>query len=283
MKIILVIFVCGILAACQSTPSPMTSRQPFIPSDLKITLERGPCRKGCPEYTVTINSNGQVIFGEEKPDALRNTPFIANQEQLQQLVEAIETSNFFALRVPQTIAGKDISSTAITIMLNGQSRHIEHQNSCNTRYNDALQELCDLEELIDGVTGANGLQGGLAFTPTPPPTSPSNKVVLIGQLLSIQDAPDCGIVHWSAVAEYTDLQIISGTYPYDVVYVIHGCPELKRSEYAQGSGDLESFNVGDYHELHLTRENVYHTMDHSNELYMKDRLYFSKVVNLYKQ
>jgi hypothetical protein len=88
------------------------------------------------------------------------------------------------------------------------------------------------------------------------PASPTNEIVIVGRLESIQDTPGCGIFHWSAVAKYTDLQITSGIYPYDVVYVMHGCPELKRSEYAKDSGDLESFNVGDYHELHLTKQNI---------------------------
>ena len=113
------------------------------------------------------------------------------------------------------------------------------------------------------------------------PILPSDEVVIVGRLASIQATPGCGLVHFSAVAEYTDLRVISGTYPYDTVYVMHGCPELTRRQYAQGSGDLESFNVGDYHELHLTKENVYHTMEHSNGPYPKDRLYFSRVVNLH--
>ncbi len=121
------------------------------------------------------------------------------------------------------------------------------------------------------------------IAPTPRLTYPSADLVIVGRLASIQNTPGCGVIHWSTVAEYTDLQVISGKYPYDVVYVIHGCPELKRSEYAQGSGDLESFNVGDYHELHLTKGNVYHTMDYSDEPYPKDRLYFCRVVNLYKK
>jgi len=115
------------------------------------------------------------------------------------------------------------------------------------------------------------------------PAAPSDEVVIVGRLESIQPTVDCGIVHASAIAKYTDLQVINGTYPYDTVYVIHGCPKSKRSDYSPGSGNLESFKVGDYHELHLTKENVYHTMDYPNAPYPKDRLYFSRVVNLYRQ
>ncbi len=114
-------------------------------------------------------------------------------------------------------------------------------------------------------------------------TDPPQDLMIVGRLVSILDTPGCGIVHWSAVAEYTDLQVINGTYPYNVIYVIHGCPELKRSEYAKGSGDLESFNVGDYHELHLTKENVYQTMKLLNDPHPSDQLYFCREVNLYKK
>jgi hypothetical protein len=283
MKILLALIICCLVAACQSAPNTNAPAKPSIPPDLKISLERGPGFGTYRKYTVTIYSDGQVVFGKEERGTFHNTPFSVNQEQLQQLIEAIESSNFFALNVSDTFAF-DVPSAAITIVMNGQSKRIWHSGySCNTSFSDAPQDLCDLEDLIDEVTGAEWLQGGLLPTATPVSDSSSDEIVIVGRMKSIQSVPGCGIVYWSAVAEYTDLQVISGTYPYDVVYVIHGCPEIKRNEYAQGSGNLESFTVGDYHELHLTKENAYHTMDHSNGPYPKDHLYFSRVVNLYRQ
>ena len=48
-----------------------------------------------------------------------------------------------------------------------------------------------------------------------------------------------------------------GQYLKDTIYVVHGCPEIARNEYAKGSGNLASFQVGDYHILHLTSQNVF--------------------------
>jgi hypothetical protein len=69
----------------------------------------------------------------------------------------------------------------------------------------------------------------------------------------IADTPPCGIFHWGAVAEYTDLTVVQGAYSGSTILVVHGCPELPRREYAEDGGTLESFRVGDYHLLQLTR------------------------------
>jgi hypothetical protein len=87
--------------------------------------------------------------------------------------------------------------------------------------------------------------------------SQADELVIIGRLKYISDPPGCGIFHYGAIAEYTDLRIIHGPYFRDTIYVVHGCPELDRSEYAEGSGTLSSFQLGDYHILHLTSQNVY--------------------------
>ncbi len=84
------------------------------------------------------------------------------------------------------------------------------------------------------------------------------------------------------IAEYSDLTILSGEYTDDVIFVTHGCPELTRSEYVEGSGDLEEFHIGDYHELHLTMQNV-HNIESINPMpeNSEEFAYFSEVVNLF--
>lgn len=97
-----------------------------------------------------------------------------------------------------------------------------------------------------------------AQTPAPP-LSHSSELTVVGQLTYIATPlSGCGFIHFGAVAEYSDLKILEGKSSEDTIYVIHGCPELKRSEYAKDSGTLESFQTGDYHLLHLTLQNIYH-------------------------
>jgi len=86
----------------------------------------------------------------------------------------------------------------------------------------------------------------------------SDELIVAGQLKYIATPlSHCGYLHFGPLAEYTNLKILKGQYSKDTIYVVHGCPELTRSEYAKGSGTLESFQVGDYHLLHLTLQNVY--------------------------
>lgn len=88
-------------------------------------------------------------------------------------------------------------------------------------------------------------------------TSRTDELIIVGRLKYISSPPACGIISSAAIAEYTDLKILSGKYSKDSIYVVHGCPEMKRSEFVQNSGSLDVFHVGNYHILHLTLKNIY--------------------------
>ena len=79
----------------------------------------------------------------------------------------------------------------------------------------------------------------------------SGELTIVARLYSISSPPACGILHMGAVAEYRDLEVIEGRYSARKVFVIHGCPEIPRTSYAQDAGDVEEFRIGDYHELTL--------------------------------
>jgi len=82
-------------------------------------------------------------------------------------------------------------------------------------------------------------------------------LVIVGRLERIAQSPNCGHLYCGAIAKYSGIRIIQGTFDSQVIYVIHGCPELRRSEFAKGSGNLEAFHVGDYHRLELSKINIY--------------------------
>ncbi|MCA9535255.1 MAG: hypothetical protein KC593_16295 [Myxococcales bacterium] len=74
--------------------------------------------------------------------------------------------------------------------------------------------------------------------------------------LGADTAPRCGTQHIAVVMRYEVLQVI-GAQPYlgpsgNQWDVIHGCPELSRARYRAGSGDVESFRLGDVHRLVLS-------------------------------
>lgn len=90
------------------------------------------------------------------------------------------------------------------------------------------------------------------------PIFESSDFVIVGRLERISSPQAaCGILHIGAIAEYTNLKILNGKYSEDKIYVVHGCPELARNEYADNSGSLISFHEGDYHILHLTSQNIF--------------------------
>jgi hypothetical protein len=147
-------------------------------------------------------------------------------------------------------------------------------------YSSFLLIACKQDQLPDGDQGINT---NLIESRNLALASTKAELVIVGRLVRIDDSPHCGIWHWGAIAEYTDLTILSGSYAYDTVLVIHGCPELKRGDYAEGSGDLEAFVARDYHELHLTQDNVYGIGLHpTSDQKLAGRLYYSQEVNFYK-
>lgn len=120
---------------------------------------------------------------------------------------------------------------------------------------------------------------------------PSEELIVVGRLERITQPVGCGYLHTGAIAEYTDLRVLKGKYLKDTIYVIHGCPELPRNEYAKGSGTLTSFQEGGYHLLHLTLQNVYEIGVVSSEgieismdqIEREGMLYFCSQVDLYSQ
>ena len=116
----------------------------------------------------------------------------------------------------------------------------------------------------------------------------SNDPVVVGRLSRIALSPPCSQGRYGVVAEYTDLKVIQGDFNLDIVYVVHGCPELRRQDYGETSGSLTRFRLGDMHVLHLSKKNVYRVGSIS-DADAKGRIphpeaftYFCKSVDLFK-
>lgn len=99
-------------------------------------------------------------------------------------------------------------------------------------------------------------------------------------------APPCVHFHWGVVAQYSTLNVVEGSYSSDKVYVIHGCPEVKRTVYSERAGNLQAFHIGDLHRLRLTRMNIFKIgtivdSDSSGRIeHPDDQTYFAKTVDL---
>jgi hypothetical protein len=120
----------------------------------------------------------------------------------------------------------------------------------------------------------------------PPVNDISNSLVVIGRLKRIVHTPDCGYIHFGALAEYDSVRVVQGVYNAKSIFVIHGCPELSRSEYAKESGSLQVFRIGDYHRLELVIQNIHKVecvidSDTTGKIPHPDSLtYFAKTVDL---
>lgn len=133
-----------------------------------------------------------------------------------------------------------------------------------------------------GLTGAVVVSGTVFAPAMPTPAGSSAALHLVGRLVHLAETVHCGRLHFGAVAEYTDLTVLSGTYTAPTIFVVQGCPEMPRNQYAEGSGDLEIFRGGDYHELHLTQQNLSGVAVQPGNLAVPaGGLYFCQTVNRY--
>ena len=65
----------------------------------------------------------------------------------------------------------------------------------------------------------------------------------------------CGYFSMGALAEYTNLRILSGKYKPKTIFVFHACPEMPSSPCSDSSRPVDAFKVGDYHYLQLSHTN----------------------------
>ena len=111
-----------------------------------------------------------------------------------------------------------------------------------------------------------------------------NDLIITARLDTIAAVPDCGYFYFGATAKYSDIVVLQGHYDYRFIFVVHGCPELARSG---EDGTLQAFNVGNYHRLVLTRENIHNIrgikpIDSSQTTSNDSVRFFAKRVDLFK-
>src|SRR4051794_1553873 len=115
-----------------------TQAQEPIPDDTVITLQRGNCEGGCPEYRVVIFSTGDVIF--QGINRVARTGVVLTQidtDQLRNLLAEFDSAGYFQLEniygfrgkgCPPTDVGKVMTITSLSS--GGRSRTISHYSGC---------------------------------------------------------------------------------------------------------------------------------------------------------
>jgi Domain of unknown function (DUF6438) len=129
-----------------------------IPQDLMVTLERTVCFGTCPDYKLTITSDGVVVL-EGRHFVKREGATIKSaisQERLKQLMEEFDRVKFFSLEDDYSDDRRvcdelwtDNPSAFTSIRINGKSKTVKHYHGC--RGPKVPKELTELENNIDKI------------------------------------------------------------------------------------------------------------------------------------
>lgn len=121
-----------------ATPSPAPT--PIsIANDLQIRLERGACFGRCPQYTVTISSDGSVEFeGKKDTKVIGKALGEIAESDLKQLVAEFEKIGYFDLKDRYTDdacpeIATDMPSATTSYQFNGKQKTVFHYFGCVTK------------------------------------------------------------------------------------------------------------------------------------------------------
>ncbi len=133
-----------------------------IPKDLVITLQRTMCFGPCPDYKLTVNSNGAVTF---KGGQFTNIKGMAKGKitlpNLKTIISAFEQADFFNLKnsYAQSSDGcgeiwTDNPSEIISIQIEGKNKTVLHYFGCAKVAGNALERIVRLGQTIDKTTNS---------------------------------------------------------------------------------------------------------------------------------
>ncbi len=135
-----------VVAACASTPAA-----PQAP--MSVTLERTRCFGFCPDYTVTIRDNGEVIYnGRNFVGTTGEQRAQAAPADVARLHALIERANFFALRDEYRANISDIPSFRVTVEQGGRTKSVLDYGGQGVGMPAIVREI---QDEIDRVAGTN--------------------------------------------------------------------------------------------------------------------------------
>jgi len=124
--------------------------------DLLIKLQRGGGFGPYPVYNLTIYSDGSVEYegiSFVKIEGKKNSQI--KPDQIEELVKEIKSLEFFSLRDQYPPSNTDMPFVQLSIILDGQSKSIQHYGSLSCGAEQVLERLCELESKIDTVVNSN--------------------------------------------------------------------------------------------------------------------------------
>ncbi len=108
-----------------------------------VYMKKTPCMGTCPNYDISIFSNGNVVLNAREHVGMEGT-FNAKltDNQFASLMEAFESNDFFSYRDSYKSNKTDLPTTTISFKQDGKEKTI-------VDYDGAPQSLKDLEQKVD--------------------------------------------------------------------------------------------------------------------------------------
>jgi len=107
------------LSACETTSAPGDGGK------VLITLERTPCFGFCPDYTVSIDGEGNVTYvGRRFVGVTGEQHGRASRADVQALLRAFDAVRFESLRDEYRAHVTDLPSTIVTLTRNGHTKRV---------------------------------------------------------------------------------------------------------------------------------------------------------------
>ena len=119
---------------------------------LVVTLERTACFGSCPVYSLTIYTDGRVVYeGKDYVRTRGRHEYKISKAKVNLLLGEFEKCNFLALDDEYPAFATDGPGCITTLTINGMTKEVRHwYPSCPQ---NGLQEL---ENIIDAIAGTDG-------------------------------------------------------------------------------------------------------------------------------
>lgn len=134
---------------------------PVAAQQTTITLERGMCFGTCPVYTLTLSSNGTVLYdGQMYVKETGNRTGTISSSDFSSLISSFEEAGFDQLRDEYLAYNiTDMPSAVLIVQDGNMTRRVDHYHGDMS----APKILTDLEDLVD--KAANSSQWITPYTP----------------------------------------------------------------------------------------------------------------------
>ncbi|MEJ0059984.1 MAG: DUF6438 domain-containing protein [Terricaulis sp.] len=167
MKPMQILFALGALclSACATAPTPEPTPTPTPSAERSITLSRTRCFGFCPDYSVTVQGDGTVIYqGRNFVRVTGEQRATAAPEDVASLFAMVERANFYALRDEYRANISDIPSFTVTVVDGARRKSVLDYGGESVGMPHAVREL---QDAIDRVAGTQRWVPGGGRTPKP--------------------------------------------------------------------------------------------------------------------